>query len=256
MPLILTTEHQPSITQAWCQVIKLSLLMNGSPLCIEMVRQAILAFPAQDSRAAHLLFVYRQCGMMALRVWDEPSQPLSASGNPAATVSYEQDMLALISQLADEGDSLGMSLYIVIHSFPWLVDCRPEVPSSIHDAMLALVIKYHPRFSFNPYDIDLKRMQALAAIRQIRAGQGDRQQLAAEVERLLSEAQQIVYQEKILTLKLKMAWLELRLLMGEREVGERELRAVLADFPEDQRGESFHLRRAKEWLAEVEAVEA
>ena len=224
--------------------------MNSSALTVSLLQQVIHSFPAHDSRAGHLLYTYRQCAMMALRVWDEPGRSLLSS-DELSGVSYESDLLALIGQLMDEGGLLGMSFYIIIHSFPWVVDFRPEVPAAIHDAVLRLVSKYHSLFSFNGFDIELRRLQALALLRQIRAGQGDRQQLAAEAEQLLSSALQLVHYEKLLTLKLQMSWLELRLQMNEREAAERELRAALADFPEAEDGVAFHVRRAKEWLAEI-----
>ena len=232
-------------------MLKVSLGMNSTPLTVSLLQQAAQVLPAHDSRAGHLLYTYRQCGVMALRVWDEPSAPLLSTPSGGRSVSYESDMLALIAQLRDEGDSLGMSLYIVIHSFPFVVDFRPEVPASIHSAILSLVSKYHPLFSYNGYDIELRRLQAHAAIRQMRAGQGDRQQLAAEAERLLGQASRIVHYEKLLALKLQMTWTELRLLRGERDAAVTALRVALAELPEAETGQAFYVRRAKEWLTEI-----
>ena len=149
--------------------------------------------------------------------------------------------------------------YIVLHSFPWVIDFRPEVPASIHSAMLQLVCKYHAMFSFNGMDIEVKRVQALALIRTIRASQqqqqdnGDRQQLVAEAERLLCEARSMIHYEKILALKVQLTWTELRLLQGEKQAAVQELRAALAELPEAKATVTFHVRRAMEWLEELEA---
>ena len=305
MPMILATEHQPSITQvdskrsnrqvlpdatpeptsatsmplshcfraplccrvaccqAWSQILKVSMQMGSSALTESLLQQVVHSFPASDSRAGHLLYTYRQCALMSLRVWAEPGScllPTAGSGSgSASSVSYEADLLSLIGQLSAEGGLLGMSFYIVVHSFPYVIDFRAEVPESVHAAMLALVAKYNPMFSFNAMDIELRRMQARSLIARLRALAATERQaeagqaLVRDAERLLSEAAGMVHYERILRLKLQLTWLELRLLTGQRQAALSEVRAALADLPEAEHSVSFHVRRAREWLAEVEA---
>ena len=240
--------------------------MGSSALTESLLQQVVQSFPASDSRAGHLLYTYRQCALMTLQVWAEPGTrllPTAGSGTASSSggggVSYEADLLSLIGQLSAEGGLLGMSFYIVVHSFPYVIDFRPEVPESVHSAMLQLVAKYNPMFSFNAMDIELRRLQARSLIAQLRALQATERQaeagqaLAREAERLLSEAAGMVHYERILRLKVQLTWMELRLLQGQRQAAVSGVTAALADLPEAEQSASFHVRRARDWLAEVEA---
>ena len=238
------------------------MLLNRTPLTVSLLQQAIQAFPADDSRVGHFHHVLRRCCQMSLRVWATPSADTdstvrAAGAAEAAAVEYESDLLSLIAQLTEEGNALGMMFYVVLHYFAFVIDFRPEVPLSVHEAMLGLLLRYHQRFSYNAWDIEIKRVQATVLLLRLSQGKRDGDgQTVRDIERLLDEGMALAHYEKMRLLKLHLTRAQLALVTGDVGDAALRLRAALADLPEVQGSESFHGRRALELLRAMEFVQA
>ena len=251
MPMLLATEHAPSIGQGWTQVMRVSMMLNCCPLTMQLLQQAAAAFPAQDSTATHVLHTFRQCCLMTTRVWGHRS---------GEVVEYEADLLSLIALLSEQGDSFGMMFYLIVHFFPSVIDFRPEVPTRVHEAMLALMLKYHRIFSYNAWDIEIERFRAEVLIRHLQSGSSDaqdgsdRQRRIDEADRLLTEAAKRVRFERMLSLKLQMTWAALARMTGRVDEATARLTAALSNIPEAADTQSFHVNRAQQLLRDLDAA--
>ena len=269
MPMLHSTEHAPTIGQGWTQVMRASMLLNHCSLTAQLLQQAAAAYPAQDTTATHQLYTFRQCCLMALRVWGHSAErPAEASDSPhsavvGAAVSYEADLLQLIAQLREQGGSFGMMFYLIIHYFPSVVDFRPEVPTSVYAAMLELMLHYKPIFSYNAWDIDIERFKAELLIRQLQrlpadsssSSSEERQRLADEADRVLVEAALRVKFERMVQLKLQMTFAALGLLTGRLDEASARLSAALADISEAADTESFYVNKAKQLQLQLHAAQ-
>ena len=255
MPITLASGHQPSIPAAWLAVLKTVMCAGPEPTSLQYAEKAVSVLPATFSKPVHLGWLARRCMAITLQVWkyrdSHPPASLIAPIVAPEPLPFVDELLSCIRRCTDDGDLLCMQFHFIFQSFPSVLDFRPELPLSVHEAMLALFRRYQERFGANFLLLEMTRSHAALLIRYIQQGQGDAEAHAAEAERLLSSAMADVVYEVTLALKLQMTWTELRVWQGRWEEAEAELQRALDRLPEGMDSESFWVRTAQRMLDEV-----
>ena len=247
VPVTVASGHQPSIPGAWCAILKSVMCAGAEPTSLQLTEQAVAALPATFTKPVHLLWLIRRCMAVTLQVWKagerQPPTSLTAPAVGAQSpVPYEAELLATIRRCLDDGESLCMQFHFVFQSFPSVIDFRPELPLSVHEAMLQLLHRCQERFGANFLTLEVPRCEAALLIRYIQAGQGDAALRAREAEQLLRCARDAVTYEKTLALKVAMTWTELRVWQRRWAEAGAELQRALDDLPEGKASDSFWVR--------------
>ena len=258
MRLIAATAHPPSIIRGWLALLKMAMVAGQCPQSVAVIEAGIPTLPAVDSVETHLTFLMRRCILLSLQVWRHsdacPPQSLVAPTSPCCGTPYCDDLLGLIEQLILDGAVFGVMFHYIHQAFPSVIDFRPEMSFSIHEAMVRLMKRYELLFAHNPRSIELARMEAALLIRRLQAELGDEETQeaeAAEAERLLTKAMGLVGYEKTPALKVCMTWTELRVWQGRWGKAEAELQAALDDLPEADDTGSYWVTAAQRMLDEV-----